>query len=93
MNEQTVITDVAGNGLATVTINRPDVHNAFDDELIAALTGQLEGLGNDDAVRVVVLTGAGKSFSAGGDLNWMQRTASYSEDRSEEHTSELQFTS
>ena len=80
MNEQTVITDVAGNGRATVTINRPDVHNAFDDELIAALTGQLEGLGNDDAVRVVVLTGAGKSFSAGGDLNWMQRTASYSED-------------
>ena len=76
MNDQTVITDVAGNGRATVTLNRPDVHNAFDDELIATLTGQLEGLGKDDAVRVVVLTGTGKSFSAGGDLNWMQRTAS-----------------
>ena len=80
MNEQTVITDVAGNGLATVTINRPDVHNAFDDELIASLTGRLEVLGKDDAVRAVVLTGTGKSFSAGGDLNWMQRTASYSEE-------------
>jgi methylglutaconyl-CoA hydratase len=80
MNEQTVITDVAGNGLATVTINRPDVHNAFDDELIASLTGRLEALGKDDAVRAVVLTGTGKSFSAGGDLNWMQRTASYSEE-------------
>ena len=80
MNDQTVITDVAGNGRATVTLNRPDVHNAFDDELIASLTGQLEGLEKNDAVRVVVLTGAGKSFSAGGDLNWMKRTASYSED-------------
>ncbi len=80
MNDQTVITDVASNGRASVTLNRPDVLNAFDDELIASLIGQLEGLGNDDAVRVVVLTGAGKSFSAGGDLNWMQRTASYSED-------------
>ena len=80
MNDQTVITDVAGNGRATVTINRPDVHNAFDDELIASLTGRLEALGKDDAVRAVVLTGTGKSFSAGGDLNWMQRTASYSEE-------------
>ena len=80
MNEQTVITDVAGNGRATVTINRPDVHNAFHDELIASLTGRLEALGKDDAVRAVVLTGTGKSFSAGGDLNWMQRTASYSEE-------------
>ncbi len=80
MSEQTVITDIAANGRANVTINRPDVHNAFDDELIALLTGQLEGLDNNDDVRVVVLTGAGKSFSAGGDLNWMKRTASYSED-------------
>ena len=46
----------------------------------STLTGELEGLGKDDAVRVVVLTGTGESFSAGGDLNWVQRTASYAED-------------
>jgi methylglutaconyl-CoA hydratase len=65
-------------GRATVTLNRPELHNAFDDALIGELTATLEKLGQDAKVRVIVLAGAGKSFSAGGDLNWMKRMAGYS---------------
>ncbi|MGQ0677953.1 MAG: enoyl-CoA hydratase-related protein [Rhodospirillales bacterium] len=66
-------------GVATVTLNRPEIHNAFDDVLIAGLTAALNKLEADKSVRVVVLTGAGKSFSAGADLNWMKRMAGYTE--------------
>ncbi|HZA66451.1 MAG TPA: enoyl-CoA hydratase/isomerase family protein [Geminicoccaceae bacterium] len=66
-------------GVVWLTIDRPEIHNAFDDRLIVELTGELARLGSDDAVRVVVLTGAGRSFSAGADLNWMRRTSSYGE--------------
>ena len=64
-------------GVVRLTLDRPEIHNAFDDRLIAELTKALEHLGRDANVRVVVLTGAGRSFSAGADLNWMRRTASY----------------
>jgi methylglutaconyl-CoA hydratase len=67
--------------VARVTMNRPKLHNAFDEELIAALTRAFAELGDDDSVRVVVLTGAGRSFSAGADLNWMRRAAAYDEAR------------
>jgi methylglutaconyl-CoA hydratase len=67
------------HGVVWLTLDRPEIHNAFDDRLIAQLTRELEGLGADAGVRVVVLTGAGRSFSAGADLNWMRRTASYGE--------------
>ena len=63
-----------------LTLNRPTLHNAFDEELIAALTRGLGELSDDSSVRVVVLTGAGRSFSAGADLNWMRRAASYDEE-------------
>jgi methylglutaconyl-CoA hydratase len=66
-------------GAVRLTLNRPEVHNAFDDRLIAELTKELEHLGQDAHVRVLVLTGAGRSFSAGADLNWMRRTATYGE--------------
>ena len=65
--------------LATLTLNRVDVHNAFDEHLIATLTSELERLGSDPDVRVVVLAAAGRSFSAGADLNWMRRMADYGE--------------
>ena len=65
-------------GVATVTLNRPEIHNAFDDALISELTGLLAHYGADPAVRAVILTGAGKSFSAGADLGWMKRMAGYS---------------
>ena len=62
-------------GLATIWMNRPDVHNAFNEALIAELTAACQQLDADDTVRVVVLAGRGKSFSAGADLNWMRRAA------------------
>ena len=66
-------------GIRELRLNRPDVHNAFDDRLIAELTAALEDAGRDPAVRVVVLTGVGASFSAGADLNWMRGMAKASE--------------
>jgi len=78
MANETVLTAVSGRGVATVTLNRPEVHNAFDDALIAALIATFERLAVDPAVRIVLLTGAGPSFSAGGDLQWMRRMAGYS---------------
>jgi len=65
--------------LARLTLNRPELHNAFDAALIAELTTALERVGADPAVRVVVLEGAGASFSAGADLNWMRGMAAASE--------------
>ena len=61
--------------VATVWMNRPEVHNAFDETLIAELTAACKALDADPAVRIVVLAGRGKSFSAGADLNWMKRAA------------------
>ncbi|MCZ6722477.1 MAG: enoyl-CoA hydratase/isomerase family protein [Gammaproteobacteria bacterium] len=64
-------------GVASVTLNRPEQHNAFDDGMIAELIELLGQLEQDDRVRVLVLRAAGKSFSAGADLNWMRRMADY----------------
>jgi methylglutaconyl-CoA hydratase len=65
------------NAIALVALDRPDVHNAFDETLIAELTDALTALDRAPEVRAVVLRGAGRSFCAGADLNWMRRTASY----------------
>lgn len=71
---------VADRGSSRViTLDRPDVHNAFDDALIADLTVALAAAVRDEAVRAIVLTGAGASFSAGADLNWMRGMANASE--------------
>jgi methylglutaconyl-CoA hydratase len=76
---QAVQLNVSPTGVATLTLDRPQVHNAFDDHLIAELTHRLRDLDHSPAVRVVVLAAQGKSFSAGADLNWMKRVARYSE--------------
>jgi methylglutaconyl-CoA hydratase len=60
-----------------VTLNRPEVHNAFNETMLAELVDLLEKLDSATDVRVVVFTGAGKSFSAGADLTWMGRTIDY----------------
>jgi methylglutaconyl-CoA hydratase len=65
-------------GIATLTLNRPERHNAFDDALIAELTAALHALAADAAVRAVVLASTGRSFSAGADLEWMRRMAGHS---------------
>jgi len=79
MTENPLIVDVAVEGRATVTLNRSDVHNAFDDKLIALLTRELDALDRNPTVGVVVLAATGKSFCAGADLKWMRRMADYSE--------------
>ncbi|HEX4782076.1 MAG TPA: enoyl-CoA hydratase/isomerase family protein [Usitatibacter sp.] len=61
-----------------LTMDRAERHNAFDDAIIAELTEALRSMEADEGVRVVVLSGAGKSFSAGADLNWMKRMAGFS---------------
>ena len=64
-------------GVATVTMDRPEVRNAFDERLSAELRAAGEALAADDDVRVVVLTGAGAVFSAGADLGWMRAMQGY----------------
>src|SRR5262245_41494756 len=68
-------------GVARVILNRPEVHNALDDKLIAELNGSLEKIAVDPTVGVVWLTGQGSSFCAGGDLAWMRRTADYTHEQ------------
>jgi methylglutaconyl-CoA hydratase len=80
MNPQPILTEIDQRGVASLVLNRPEVHNAFDDVLIARLTEALEALAGNDGVRVLKVIGRGKSFSAGADLNWMRRMAGYSED-------------
>jgi len=75
--EPTVVLKIGG-GIGRITLNRPDRHNAFDDAVIAELAHMLDRVAADPAVRVVVLAANGKSFSAGADLGWMKRTATYS---------------
>ena len=69
--------------MGLVTLNRPERHNAFDDMLIAELTEALRSMEADDGVRLVVLSGAGRSFSAGADLNWMKRMAGFSKEENQ----------
>jgi len=73
----TALTVEVRNGFALLSLARPDVHNAFDETLIAELTAALRALDADAAVRAVVLLGHGRSFCAGADLNWMKKMAGY----------------
>ena len=68
------------DAVATVTLTRPELHNAFDEALIAQLTATFVSLDDNPDVRVVVLAGEGRSFCAGADLNWMKRMAAFGHD-------------
>lgn len=74
---QSILTEIDRN-VGIITLNCADRHNAFDDVLIAELSEAVESMGNDPAVRVIVLSSNGISFCAGADLNWMKRMAGYS---------------
>jgi methylglutaconyl-CoA hydratase len=74
-----LLTSIDDHGVARIVIDRPDRHNAFDEALIAALTDNFTTLGNDQAVRAIILSGNGKSFCAGADIGWMRRAAGWSE--------------
>jgi len=80
MNLQHLKLAIAGH-VATVTLARADVRNAFNDEVIAELTQVFTHLGAQDAVRVIVLAAEGTAFCAGADLNWMRRMADYSREQ------------
>ena len=73
-----VLARVDDDGNATVMLNRPEVHNAFDPEMVEGLTLALEELEEDAAVRAIVLVGAGPSFSAGADIAHMKKSAGHS---------------
>jgi methylglutaconyl-CoA hydratase len=66
-----VLWDVDGRGVATVTLNRPEVNNAYNGELIAGLLAALDALGSASALRAVVIKGNGRHFQAGADLKWI----------------------
>ena len=69
---ETITIETDGRGIATLTLARAQKHNAMSAQMIAELTEAAHALGRDDAVRAVILTGAGRSFCAGGDLGWMR---------------------
>ena len=79
--QQDILTEVKA-GVGTITLNRPERHNAFDDVLIAELVAAMAAMAADDAVRVLVISSTGRSFCAGADLNWMKRAAAFSPDES-----------
>lgn len=75
MSNETISIETDERGIATVTLNRPDKHNAINARMIAELDGAAGELGADERVRAVVLAGAGETFCAGADLNWMRDQA------------------
>ena len=77
---QTLNLTTRSPGVALVTMSRPAVFNAFDEAMIAEMDAAFSALAADEAVRVVVLAGEGRHFSAGADLQWMQRASRASED-------------
>ena len=88
MNFQTLTLAVADK-VATVTLDRPELRNAFDETAIAELTQVFADLGRNDAVRAIVLAANGPAFCAGADLNWMKKMAGYS--HAENHADALRL--
>ncbi|MBT7951181.1 MAG: enoyl-CoA hydratase/isomerase family protein [Gammaproteobacteria bacterium] len=80
MTNNNVILELDDRGVATITLNSPEKHNAFDEKIIAKLTSVFEQVDNNDEVKIMVLRSEGKNFSAGADLDWMKRMASYDYD-------------
>jgi methylglutaconyl-CoA hydratase len=85
---QAIRTHTAGY-LATITLSRPEVRNAFNDEVIAQLTQAFMQLGTQDDVRCIVLAAEGPAFCAGADLNWMRKMADYSREENLADASKL----
>jgi len=79
-NGTTLLVDIDGRGVARLTLNRPQVHNAFDEALIALIAQSMQALEADPRVRVIVISSTGTVFCAGADIGWMQRAAANSLD-------------
>lgn len=78
MTDNTLLIDVDQRGVARLTMNRPEMRNAFDEDMIDRLRGAVRDFAANDDVRVLVLTGAGKAFSSGADLSMMHRAGASS---------------
>jgi methylglutaconyl-CoA hydratase len=78
MNTYTTLKTDIENGVATLSLNRPDIRNAFNEVMIAELTDAFRSASEQADVRVILLRGEGKSFCAGADLNWMRDVSNYS---------------
>ncbi|NOR18917.1 MAG: enoyl-CoA hydratase/isomerase family protein [Xanthomonadales bacterium] len=74
---------ISDGGVLTLTMNRPEVHNAFDSNMIRELTEALQDAANADEIRVLVITGAGSCFSAGADINWMRSQVEASQEENQ----------
>ena len=83
-----VLTQRDEYGNVTVNLNRPDVHNAFDPEMVAALTEVLEAIARDDSIRAVVIAGEGKSFCAGADIAHMRKSARFTKAQNHRNATE-----
>jgi methylglutaconyl-CoA hydratase len=71
MSHDSLLIDQDPRGIVRLTLNRPEVHNALDEELIAALTAAFDRIGHDPVARVAVLGATGRTFCAGADIAWM----------------------
>ena len=80
MTPEKVLLAIDARGVATVTLNRPEIGNAYDSEMLAALIDGLNRLERDAAVRALVIRGAGRHFQAGADINWLARAAEFAPD-------------
>lgn len=76
-------------GVCTVTLNRPDKHNAFDGALVKSLIETLTKIEKDKKIRIVILTGEGETFSSGADLNWMQSMVKYTHKQNVDDATQL----
>lgn len=77
MSEDVVLLDVDGSGVATVTLNRPEVGNAYNAAMLDGLISGLQRLAGEPGVRCLVIRGAGKHFQAGADIRWLNEVAHY----------------
>ncbi|MEM7662998.1 MAG: enoyl-CoA hydratase-related protein [Pseudomonadota bacterium] len=85
----TITLDATRAGIAVVSLNRPEKHNAFNADVISELSDVFDLLKGQDGIRMVIVRGAGKSFSAGADLEWMKAAADYTRDENEEDAAAL----
>jgi methylglutaconyl-CoA hydratase len=81
---KTIVLDASPGGVATILLNRPDQHNAFNAQMVSELSDAFTTLEAADHVRCLLLRGAGKSFSAGADMVWMKAAADYTREENEE---------
>ena len=86
---QTIQSTISERGVLTLQLNRPQVHNAFDSQMIIELTAALQAADEEDGIRLVVISAAGSSFSAGADINWMRSLVDASQEDNERDALQL----